>query len=104
VVPAAKDTVERMESEAAEALAEAEDLKDAPRLEDLHLWKMEKEFDSKKGRKKYEYWMASWRRGSKVHNQYLGTCKKMDRQTALEKARGIKAKDLGIKKSIESRQ
>jgi hypothetical protein len=41
--------------------------------------------------------MASWRRGSKVHNEYLGTCKKMDRQTALKKARRLKAKDLGNK-------
>ncbi len=88
------DTVKRMESEAADALDEAEDLKDAARLEDLHLWKMKKKFDSKKGRKRYEYWMASWRRGSKVHNEYLGTCKKRDRETALEKARKIKAKDL----------
>jgi hypothetical protein len=104
VVPEAKDTVERMESEAADALAEAEGLKNAARLKDLHLWKMEKEFDSKKGRKTYEYWMASWRRGSKVHNEYLGTCKKLDRRTALEKARGIKAKDLGIKKSTDPDQ
>ena len=99
VVPEAKDTVERMESEAASTLAEADSLMNAARLEDLHLWKMEKEFDSRKGRKKYEYWMASWRRGSKVHNEYLGTCKKLDRETALGKARRIKAKDLGINKS-----
>ena len=98
VVPEAKDTVEKMESEAASTLAEADNLRDAARLEDLHLWKMEKEFDSRKGRKKYEYWMASWRRGSKVHNEYLGTCKKLDRETALGKARRIKAKDLGINK------
>ena len=101
VVPEAKDIVERMESEAADALAEAEDLKDAARLEDPHLWKVEKEFNSKKGRKRYEYWMAFWRRGSKVHNEYLGTCKKMDRQTVLETARRIKAKDLGINKKEE---
>jgi hypothetical protein len=63
--------VERMDSEAAGALAEAEDLKDSARLEDLHLWKMEKELDSKKGRKGYEYWMASWRQGSEVHNKYI---------------------------------
>ena len=98
VVPEAKDTVERMESKAASTLAEADNLRDGARLEDLHLWKMEKEFDSRKGKKKYEYWMASWRRGSKVHNEYLGTCKKLDRDTALGKARRIKAKDLGINK------
>ena len=101
VVPEAKDTVERMKSEATIALAEADSLRDAARLEDLHLWKMEKEFDSRKGKKKYEYWMASWRRGSKVHNEYLGSCKKLDRETALGKARRIKAKDLGINKRTE---
>jgi len=65
---------------------------------------MKKEFDSKKGRKRYEYWMASWRRGSEVHNEYLGTCKKLDRRTSLEKARRIKAKDLGTKKSADPDQ
>ena len=98
VVPEAKDTVEMMENEAASALAEADSLREAARLEDLHLWKMEKEFDSRKGKRRYEYWMASWRRGSKVHNEYLGSCKKIDRETALGKARRIKAADLGIDK------
>jgi hypothetical protein len=54
---------------------------------------MEKKFYSREGRKRYEHWMSSWRRGSKVHNQYLGTCKKLDRLTALEKVRAMKAKD-----------
>jgi hypothetical protein len=98
VVPEAHDAVERLESEAAGALAEADSLRDAARLEDLHLWKMKKEFDSKKGMMKYEYWMASWRHGSKVHNEYLGPCKKVDRDTALGKARRIKAADLGMDK------
>jgi hypothetical protein len=91
-----------MESEAASALAEADNLWEAARLEDLHLWNMEKEFYSRKGRKKCEYWMASWRRGSKVHNEYLGTFKKLNRQTALEKAKKIKAADLGINKRSDS--
>jgi hypothetical protein len=51
-IPAVRDTVKKMEGEAADALAEADCLRDAARLEDLHLWKMEKEFDSRKGRKK----------------------------------------------------
>ncbi len=99
VVPEAKDIIKRIENEAASTLAEADGLLNAARLEDLHLWKMEKEVVSKKGKEKDEYWMASWRRGSKVHNEYLGTCKKLDRETALGKARRIKAKDLGINKS-----
>ena len=42
VVPEAKDTVKSMESKAANALAEADNLRDAARLEDLHFWKVEK--------------------------------------------------------------
>ena len=48
VVPEAKDAVERMKSEAASTLAEADSLMNAARLEDLHLWKMEKEYVSKR--------------------------------------------------------
>ncbi len=70
MVPKAKDTIERMEGESAGALAEAENLRDAARLEHLHLWKMEK--------------------------KYLCTCKKMERKIALAKARRIKAKNLGM--------
>jgi len=64
------------------------------RLQDLHLWKMEKIKDSRKGTKKYEYWMASWREGSKVRNVHLGSCKKLDYQAALQKARVMKAEAL----------
>jgi hypothetical protein len=32
-----------------------------------------------------------------MEKEYLGTCKKLDRQTALEKAGRIKAKDFGDK-------
>jgi hypothetical protein len=87
--------VERMESEAAGALDEADNLREAAKLEDLHLRKMKKEFNSKTGRKKYEYWMASWRRGSEVHNKYLGTCKKMDRETALGRPGGSRLRIWG---------
>jgi len=38
--------------------AEAEALKDKARLEDLHVWEMEKEKRTKKGSKTYTYWMA----------------------------------------------
>jgi len=43
------------------ALLDAQDLKDSARLEDLHIWEMKKEKDTKKGVKTYSYWMASWR-------------------------------------------
>jgi hypothetical protein len=62
------------------------------RLEDLHPWIMEKV----KGGKINHYWMASWREGDKVRNVHLGSCKRMDADAALQKARAMKAKTLGI--------
>ena len=62
------------------------------RLEDVHPWVMEKV----KGKKTYYYWVASWREGDKVRNVHIGSCKKMNRETALQKARKIKAEALGL--------
>ena len=56
------------------------------RIEDLHVWQMEKI----KGKKTYTYWMASWRDGEKVHNVHLGSAKKLSKTEALEKARKMK--------------
>ena len=64
----------------------------ARRLEDVHPWVMEKV----KGKKTYRYWIASWREGDKVRNVHLGSCKKMDAEAAMQKARAIKAKALGF--------
>lgn len=65
----------------------------ARRLEDVHPWIMEK---VKKG-KTYQYWMVSWREGDKVRNVHIGSCKKLDKETALQKARVMKAEALGVK-------
>ena len=77
--------------------AEAEPLRGQARLEDLPVWKMEKIKTSKKGSKKYAYWMATWREGGKTRNVYLGSSRKMDAQAALKKARGMKAEALSLK-------
>jgi hypothetical protein len=50
-----------------------------------------------KGDKIYHYWMASWREGGKVRNVHLGSCRKVDRETALQKARKAKREALGIR-------
>ena len=92
----ARREARRMEGRADELKAEAEDLKGAARLEDLHLWQMEKVKSTKKGSKTYHYWMASWREGDKVRNVHLGSCKKVDHEAALQKARKMKAEALGI--------
>lgn len=90
--PAAKVRQE----EADRLKAKAEDLKGAARIEDLHLWQMEKEKTTKKGTQSYLYWMASWREGGKVRHVHLGSCRKVDHETALQKARTMKMEALGI--------
>jgi len=95
----ARREARRMEGRADELKAEAEALEGAARLEDLTLWQMEKAKTTKKGSKTYLYWMASWREGGKVRNVHLGSCKKVDHETALQKARKMKAEALGLSKN-----
>ena len=76
--------------------AEAEALKGAARLEDLHIWQMEKVKTTKKVIRSYGYWMASWREGDRVRNVHIGSCAKLDEETALLKARKMKAEALGL--------
>ena len=96
VLPDARAKARELESQADELKAEAEALKGAARLEDLHLWRMEKEKTTKKGSQSYFYWMASWREGGKVRHVHMGSCRKVDHETALQKARKLKAEALGI--------
>ncbi len=96
ILPDARREARRMEGRADELKAEAEALEGAARLEDLTLWQMEKAKITKKGSKTYLYWMASWREGGKVRNVHLGSCRKVDHETALQKARKLKAEALGI--------
>lgn len=53
----------------------------------------------KKGKKgkTNEYWHTTWRHGQKVCNIYLGSCKKLANEQALQNAMKLKAEDLGIK-------
>ena len=97
VLPDARAKARELESQADELKAEAEALKGAARLEDLTLWQMEKAKTTKKRSKTYLYWMASWREGGKVRNVHLGSCKTLDAEAALQKARALKAEALAIK-------
>ena len=97
ILPDARGKALEMVSRADELKAEAEALQGAARLEDLTLWQMEKAKTTKKGSKIYLYWMASWREGDKVRNVHLGSCRKVDYETALQKARRLKAEALAIK-------
>ena len=96
ILPDARQKAQELAGHADMLKAEAEDLKGAARLEDLHLWQMEKVKSTKKGSKTYLYWMASWREGDKVRNVHLGSCKKVDHEAALQKARKMKAEAIGI--------
>jgi len=101
-IEAAHEKAEELEIEAAENLAKADDLHDLARFQDINVWKMEKERSSRKGgTKKYEYWMASWRQGSKVKNIHIGSCRKMSYSAAMSKARKLKAEFLGIGAEVE---
>jgi len=79
------------------ALLDAQNLKDSARLEDLHIWEMKKEKDTKKGVKTYSYWMASWRESGRVRHAHLGSCCKISQEAAKQKARKMKAQALGLK-------
>jgi len=96
-LPDAKKKARTLEGQADSLQAEAEALKGAARLEDLHIWQMDKVKTTKKGSQTYYYWMASWREGDKVRNVHLGSCARIDKETALQKARVMKAEALGVK-------
>jgi len=57
---------------------------------------MNKVKTTKKGMTAYGYWMASWREDDRVRNVHLGSCAKVDRETAMQKARKMKAEALGL--------
>ena len=96
-LPGANEMARELEGQADKALAKSEALRPVARLEDLHVWIMEKTKTTKKGSRSYRYWMANWREGGKVRNVHLGSCGKMDEETARQKARAIKAEALAIK-------
>ena len=96
---AARKEAKRLQKKADQTLADAKDLKQQARLEDLQVWEMEKVKESKKGSKKYTYWMASWREGDKVRNVHLGSSRKIDAEAARQKAQKMKAEALGLSKS-----
>ena len=96
ILPDAREEARKLEQQADELKAESGALVGAARLEDINLWQMEKEKTTKKGSKTYIYWMASWREGGKVRNVHLGSCRKVDHETALQKAKAMKREALGL--------
>ena len=74
----------------------ARKLQEKARLEDLTVRMEPLVKQTKKGEKVYFRWVASWREGGLCKKVYVGSCKKMSRGEALQKARKMKAEALGI--------
>lgn len=96
IIPEARTEAQRLSGAANDVLKEAESMKRLMRLEDLSAWQMNKDKETKKGKKTYTYWMASWREGDKVRNVHLGSSNKVDAEVARQKARRLKAEALGL--------
>jgi hypothetical protein len=99
IAPEVRQEAHRLQEEVDKALAAAQALKPQARLEDLHVWEMEKVKETKKGSRTYAYWMASWREGDMVRNIHLGSCRKLSQTEALQKAHKLKAEALGVRPS-----
>lgn len=97
---AARVTVKNLQSMAAKRLSQAQALRLEARLEDLQVWEQKKVKPSKNGPKSYTYYMASWRKGKKIRNVYLGSSRKISRDDALVLARRLKIETLGLTLSI----
>ena len=96
ILPDAQIEAQKLFDAANDLLKKAEALKLQERLEDLTIYQINKDKETKKCTKTYTYWMASWREGNKVRNLHLGTSRKMNAEAAKEKARKLKAKALGL--------
>lgn len=75
---------------------DAEKLKAKARLEDLTVREEPLVKKTKKGERTYYRWVASWREGGRCRHVYLGSCKKMSHDEALQKANRMKAEWLEI--------
>jgi hypothetical protein len=84
------------QAEAARLQELARELEEKARLEDITVWEDCIVKQTKKGEKKYGRWLAGWREGGKLRKVYLGSCMKLNRAGALQKAGKMKAEALGI--------
>jgi hypothetical protein len=83
----------------AAAHAEAKALQNSgqARLEDLSVFKVKKATrKGTKNSKKREYWYSAWAVSGKRRTVYFGSCEKISYEEALDRAKNMKAKDLGI--------
>lgn len=83
-------------AEAARLKEQSIGLHELARLEDLTVWEDCIVKRTKGGERKYGRWMAGWREGDRVRKVYLGSCRKMSQVEALQKAREMKKKAIGV--------
>jgi hypothetical protein len=57
----------------------------------LRVWVCRQTRTTKKGSRKYAYWMATWRKDWETRKVYLGSCSKIDEEAARQKAEAMKA-------------
>ena len=74
----------------------AQALNQSARLEDITVRRNPITKQTRKGDRIYYRWVCSWQEGDKTVTRYLGSCKKMSEEEALQKARFQKAKALGL--------
>ena len=96
IMPNAQIEAQKLLDAANDMLKEAEAMKLQERLEDLTVYQINKDKETKKGTRTYTYWMASWREGNNVRNVHLGSSRKMDAESAKQKAKKLKSEELGL--------
>ena len=75
-----------------------EALEGTARLEDLNLWQMGRARAPRRATRPISIgWPPGEERAGKVRHVHLGSCRKVDHETALQKARRLKAEALAIK-------
>jgi len=85
-------TMERVKQCRAEARRKEVELKLQARLEQITVYKISR---ARKG-KSHDYWYSSWKEGDKSHSVYLGSCRKMTADVALQKARKMKEEAIHV--------
>jgi hypothetical protein len=82
------------ELQAAKLREEVQKLLERARLEDVSIRQVDYWKDTKKGSQNYPRWVCSWQEGDKIVTKYLGSCKKIGRAEALDRAKRVKAEAL----------
>ena len=83
--------------EAEKLLAEAHKLDDTARLEDTSVSRESYSRTNRSGERKVYYrWVGAWRKNGHIHRVYIGSCNRLTKEQAIERAKEKKAKALGL--------